>query len=366
MFGQLDGKLQTKIRLIKSGKNIGKKNETTIQQQAELELNSLYQKQLDSGYVLNIEEYKDPMFPMLAHKYQDKRHKVKFDQKSYYASRKLNGIRCFIFMKNGLVTLFESRSGKAFKFFKHLAKDLKGYEYFIDKDTKSKTLILDGELFNKDIPFEILCSLINSDEYIEVVDPKTNKVWTTFDVQFHCYDIIPLNLSPLSFFDRFIDHYSLPQTNSIIRVTNTEVHSEEEMTELAKVWIKEGFEGLMLRQADGFYEFGIRSLFLLKVKFFESEEFKVEDIYLAENDNTKVLFILQNHHNKNKPYSSFVSSLRGSKEFNMKYFQYKNRYIGKWCTVSYQALSSYNVPLFSQVEGFREGIEEDGIFYPLV
>ena len=50
-FGQVGGKETETQTEIKSGKNIGKKNETTKMEQAQLEARSLVKKQLDSGYV---------------------------------------------------------------------------------------------------------------------------------------------------------------------------------------------------------------------------------------------------------------------------------------------------------------------------
>lgn len=362
----------TKNRYVASGKNIGKTNETTIQEQAELEIGYLYQKQLDDGYVENIENYIEPQRPQLAHKYNDKKHTVKWAsykdvgtmEKLYYASRKYNGFRCFIFLKNGKVTKFESRTGKAFKFFNHIANDLIGYKYCIDKDLSEDEVILDGELFNVNIPFEILCSLINSDEYVEVLDPETNKVWSTSDVQFHCYDIIPLTEEPWNFYDRFVDYLGLPSTNNIIRVISEAVESEENMINLAKQWIKEGYEGLMLRYGGAFYEFGKRSIYLLKFKIMEDEEFKIKDIYLAENDNEKVMFTLYNHHTDETEYKLFDCFIKGVKELNLDYYNNKEQYINKWLTVQYQVLSKYKVPLFPVGILVREGIEENGKFKP--
>ena len=50
-FGQVDGKETSVETEIKSGKNIGKKNETSKLEQAQLEMKSLIKKQKDSGYV---------------------------------------------------------------------------------------------------------------------------------------------------------------------------------------------------------------------------------------------------------------------------------------------------------------------------
>ena len=78
--GQQNGKLQIKERIATKGKNIGKSNETTIEQQAQSDLDSIYQKQLDDGYVQNIDDYVEPRRPMLAHKYQDRGKSVDWEK----------------------------------------------------------------------------------------------------------------------------------------------------------------------------------------------------------------------------------------------------------------------------------------------
>ena len=62
-WGYKDQAFQQKIKTITKGKNIGKSNETSVQEQAELELKYLYTKQFDSGYKLNIEDYVQPISP---------------------------------------------------------------------------------------------------------------------------------------------------------------------------------------------------------------------------------------------------------------------------------------------------------------
>ena len=49
-YGQVDGKIQRKQRLTKSGKNLGKSNATTIEEQAKLDLSYLYKAQRDKDY----------------------------------------------------------------------------------------------------------------------------------------------------------------------------------------------------------------------------------------------------------------------------------------------------------------------------
>lgn len=353
-WGYEDGKQQTKSIFVKSGKNIGKKNETSIVEQADLKLTYLYTAQFEDAYFKTKEEYVEPKGPMLAHKYKDKKHTIKWDKNRYFASKKLNGIRCFIHVLNGKVTHFESRSSKNFKYFTHLAEQL---EKVVTNDT---TCIFDGELFNPEIPFEVISTLVNSDDYVEDSGYKTE------DIHFYCYDYIDSKNPDSNFFDRFHDYLALYtiflNTTCFHVVGNIQVKSEQEMIDLANTWISEGHEGLMLRDGEAPYVYSERSIALLKYKVMEQDEFLIKDIYLAENDPTKVQIVCYNHFNPTDPlYNSFdIGSLKGNKEDNIKnYFSKKEELIDKmYLTVDYQTLSKYNVPLFPVGIALRKGYRD--------
>jgi len=53
-FGQVDGKLQETTDVVKSGKNLGKVNETSMEEQALLKAQQLFDKKLKEGYVEDI------------------------------------------------------------------------------------------------------------------------------------------------------------------------------------------------------------------------------------------------------------------------------------------------------------------------
>ena len=347
--GQQNGKLQIKERIVTKGKNIGKSNETTIEQQAQSDLDSIYQKQLDDGYVQNIDDYVEPKRPMLAHKYQDRGKSVDW-KKDNYASTKLDGIRCFIFVdKDGNCT-FESRTGKEFKYFQH-----------IELEVQSKNItnaILDGELYSENISFEKICSLVNSDDYVPEED---------VEIKFYIYDMILNNNLDETFENRYKRYSSIFDTNvenHIISVTQTLVKSEEDMKILAAQFVSENYEGLMLKQGDAKYDFGKRSIALLKYKEMHSAEFKIKDIFVAENDPDRVQIELYiNPENTEETFK--IGTLKGNKEDNYNnYYCNKDNLINKWLTVNYQTLTSYGVPLFPVGIGIREGEVIDGEFIP--
>ena len=347
--GQQGGKLQTKERRVVNGKNKGKSNETTIQQQTELEIGYLYQKQLDDGYVQNIDDYVEPRRPMLAHKYQDRGKSVDWE-KDNYASTKLDGIRCFIFVDEDGNCTFESRTGKEFKYFQH-----------IELEVQSKNItnaILDGELYSENISFEKICSLVNSDDYVPEED---------VEIKFYIYDMILNNNLDETFENRYKRYSGIFDTNienHIISVTQTLVKSEEDMKILAAQFVSENYEGLMLKQGDAKYDFGKRSVALLKYKEMHSAEFKIKDIFVAENDPDRVQIELYiNPENTEETFK--IGTLKGNKEDNYNnYYCNRDNLINKWLTVNYQTLTSYGVPLFPVGIGIREGEVINGEFVP--
>lgn len=77
--GQRGGKIQNTIEEVKKGKNIGKENETTPEQQAELKAESKYKKQLDKGYVESLDNVDEIVYlPMLAHTFDKRKNDIKY------------------------------------------------------------------------------------------------------------------------------------------------------------------------------------------------------------------------------------------------------------------------------------------------
>lgn len=90
--GQVDGKKVSSAPTVCKGKNLGKKNETTNEEQAELEAKAKWQKKKDEGYIENIEAVDGAMDfrfnPMLAKDYANYTDKIAFP---VYSQPKLDG-----------------------------------------------------------------------------------------------------------------------------------------------------------------------------------------------------------------------------------------------------------------------------------
>ena len=355
-------KIQTKTRLAKP-KNIGKANETTGASQALKDIESLITAQKDKGYVENVEDYQEPFKPMLAHKYADRKHTIKWGDENitYYASSKLDGIRCFILVTEQGSISYLSRSGKPIKNMSHITRELitsKWYKEHLKHNNSNSTAVryvLDGELFNNDMPFNEIASLVNRSDYDESIDHL---------IQFHMYDFIDLTNKEQPFPERLESFWKHSNSKtvgkSIYLVEQHPVSSEEALMALFNQHVADGYEGTMLK-SNAPYVFGKRSNSLLKYKEMEFEEFEIIDIKLAENDDTKVQATL-----KAANGSLFdVGTIKGNREeVYQKYYVNRESLIGKWVTVQYQTLSSYGIPMFPVLIDIRDGEVIDGQFTP--
>ena len=125
IYGQLDGKLQETEDLIKSGKNLGKVNETTPEEQAQLKAQQIYEKKLKQGYTPDLELAKtsdnvlDAVNPMLAHPIEKKEKHVSFPA---VAQPKLDGMRCIAIVEDGKCRLY-SRTQKEVNTLPHIVAE---------------------------------------------------------------------------------------------------------------------------------------------------------------------------------------------------------------------------------------------------
>lgn len=175
-FGQVGGAEQIARDLIREGKSAGKKNATTPEQQAALEAEALHRKKIErKGYVQDRAraergetDAEGGIAPMLAHKYAEQSHKIKFP---CYMQPKLDGIRCTSDVQPDGVTLW-SRTRKQILSMPHIARALSA----LPVDT-----LTDGEIYHHDYrdDFEKITELVRPDE------PRQGHEI----VQLHVYDL---------------------------------------------------------------------------------------------------------------------------------------------------------------------------------
>ena len=366
--GYEDGKKINKTRLVKTGKNLGRANETSLEAQAKLELERLYQDKYDKGYKDNKDEVSiskkvdDISKPMLADKYPEKVHKLPLGLKSIALQPKVDGLRCFIEKMPDESIRFSSRSGKIFTPIPFLTTWAR-YALKVGD-------IFDGELYIPGKPLQEIMSIVSPTKNIKTELLKT--------VQFFWYDYIPKGQEDKSFKERFIDSTIVARHGAYKLET---ILFEEDSVDLPSgitvegtqseylidifdpifdSFIEEGYEGMMIRDITSQYYFGRRSVSLLKYKKMQTEEFQIVDILESDNDEApRFVCDLRNG-------NEVTVRLKGDKEENLKYLNNKETYIGKWLTIKYQIKTVTGSLQFPVGVAIREGEVIDGEFVPSI
>jgi len=172
--GYTDGIKTTSEWTCCSGKNIGKKNETTPNEQAMAEAKAMWTKRVELGNFENINDIDNEVYfsPMLAHKWEDRKDKVKYP---VFSQPKLDGIRCIV-RADGMW----SRNGKRIISAPHIFESMK---HLFDKNPD---LIFDGELYADKFAndFNAICSLVKKTK------PTANDLKKSAEsIQYHIYDL---------------------------------------------------------------------------------------------------------------------------------------------------------------------------------
>lgn len=329
--GLVGGKLTENKPTIVTGKNTGKANETSDEEQAYKEAKSKWDKKVEKGYhedINDIDNESAYVEPMLAHKYNDRKDKVVFP---VILQRKYNGGR-LVASKGGCYT----RNGKKYESCPHISELLKP---LFDKHPK---WVVDGEIYTHDKPFEKIMSLVRKTKPTKEDLEESKKV-----IQFHIYDGV-VDDKTLGYIDRFELIKSeiqklVGKTKSLAFVESVVGNSHEDIENYHNQFVKEGFEGIMIRIADSPYE-NKRSVNLLKFKKFIDAEFEIVDIVEGLGNRSGMAGAIMI---KTKDGKVFNSGIKGGEDYYRELLKNKKKLIGKLATIRYQNLSDKEkVPIF--------------------
>lgn len=316
-YGQKDGKMQVNRVDVPTGKNIGKSNETTAEEQCLSEAESKWTKQRDrKGYTEEIPKSK-PFRPMLAQPYEKAKDKI--DRRGYFVQPKLDGIRCFARIDNmGDVTLL-SRTNKRFFGLEHIAADLASYV--------GKTL--DGELYSDKLDFQKITSLVRKEKNVSD---------QSLLIQYRIYDYVSD--------DDFKDRYSwlnnnLVHTPNVRTVPTFQVKNDEYVQYLEK-FLTMGYEGLMIRNTKGSYQVNRRSPNLIKVKKFIDEEYEIVGWKTGKGKHKDVPTFRM----RTKDGKEFEATPEGSMEYRKELLDDAVNIVGKMGTVRFFEYTNDGIPRF--------------------
>jgi len=200
----------------------------------------------------------------LANSYDKQKGKVNFDTQTWFASHKLDGVRCLAMVDENGQCNFYSRQGKTFDTLDTLRKEIESLEL--------TNVVFDGEV-----------CIVNDngiEDFQGIMKEIKRKDHTIKNPKYKIFDYLTLEE-----FDTQTSTRNLslrlstcvkPKLNCVEMLEQWKVESDEHFQELAELATKNNWEGLILRK-DCEYK-GKRSNDLLKVKKFFDEEYVVKSI----------------------------------------------------------------------------------------
>ena len=327
--GQINGKLVEHIVLVTEGKNIGKKNETTIEKQAELEATREWTKKKKQGYhTINTESHSSLLKPMLAQEYKQN---AKFP---VWVQPKLDGVRCLIYLKDGNI-VFQSRQNTIYDPFMHLVPELTTILNKMPPNT-----ILDGELYTHGLGFETIVSMVRR---AKTKHPDLLKLKYTI------YDFFIKGDNTLLYEERLKTLKSVFDNNDNVELIETRIVNDiHTLNNMLDFYIAQNYEGIMIRN-NGIYKEGNRSKDLLKYKKFMDGEFEVIGHHMSKFGIPVPIFECKCANDK-----SFSVMMKEDLENKNKRMNNITEFYGKMLTVKYQELTSDGIPRFPVGISFRD------------
>jgi DNA ligase-1 len=368
--GQVGGKPTQHREPVTVGKNIGRSNETTPYQQAESQAQSDWEGKRDDGYkalselgitvipgqndrgsaLLNILLEKLPKFntdangqvkPMLAPSKPFTKGKAKYPA---LLEPKFDGVRVTLVINGPDDLTFLSRSGKPYTTLAHLISVVR--DAVLQSHIDAFPFILDGEIYYHGWTLE---------EINEAV--KKYRPGVTEQLEFYVYDL-PLHNGMQTQRSLLVDEVVFRINHPKVRYHKPiQVTSDEEVIKYHDGWVKDGYEGAMLKNPNGLYEPGQRSKFWNKVKMFDDTEFEVVGHTLGQRGVEDLMFVCKSPRAIPDYDPTFEVKLSGSRESKQRiYDEYvvPGKHIGRMFTVKHFDYTKYGIPYIPTGKTLRE------------
>lgn len=373
-FGKVGGKVQTKITECEP-KNVGRANETTGEQQAIAEAISKWEKQVRLGYRESTSELEteDQLSPMLA---QDAIKRSKNIIYPCYAQPKLDGLRCLVTFDDEGQPVFNSRGNKVYPIKGKIVDEI------IELHKATGFNMFDGEVYLHGLSLQKIVSLAKKWRTKEDIEAEVNKEYLTEvkkwkkdpskyeepqpnlnkyggfcsdDLEFHIFDIPSkgkvwdsgngyegswnYNDHPC----RYADLMNTDSLSSSLRLTKIKIvhgsfmEDEDQTKDSIGIYMQRGYEGAIIRNFKGLYEFGQRSTDLQKWKIFQDSEAKVTG-YTIDKNKEAVLECIE------KDGTTFKCKMKGT--FLDRNEDAAKKIVDNFINFSFQARTDDGVPQF--------------------
>lgn len=341
----------------------------TVSEQARLEYNSHLKKYTDKGYKLlpssikinnavAVEAFVEEHLGngvtdsngfkkhMLA-KQADKVATSVFDKiKYWYGSRKIDGVRCSFYWKDGEVRT-ASRGGGDYNastsFMRHNPKLIQFFEEHPD-------IVLDGELYKHGKSLQQISGAARLEKdtagmdwleyYIYDVMDSTKTFEERLDILHDITDELNLGFNPEREWDDGELKFQIVPQETVVGWANIQ--------KLHDKYVGEGFEGIVIRDPSKVYNFGGRTNAMIKVKMYKDAEFEIVG-YSEGLRPEDMVFVC-----KTKEGKEFEAKPMGPRELKWEYLDRMDEIIGKMATVKYFYLSDEGCPLQPVLKCIRD------------
>jgi DNA ligase-1 len=363
--GQLGGKRTNQPDVIVD-RGLATRN---LWEQVELRFNHLVKEKKDKGYrevEKDPEEYSETKLneilggvitsqdgipkPMLA-KQLDKVTNLKILDKEWYASRKIDGLRCLIYM--GTDGELHTASRGAMNYDSAMVEILT-HPTLIKLFKDNPGLILDGEAYHHFWTLQQLNSVA-----------RTQKTAKDLDVlQFYWYDIVDTNSTfdeRWAFMNDIKDQLNLtfePEREfklgelRIQFVPQQLISGYDNMMKLHNEFVSEGWEGVVIRDPDKVYRPNGRTNDMIKIKKYRDDTFKVVDYELGLRGSEDMVFIMELPDGR-----TFKAKPLGDRSQKEEYVEnFDSLYKGHIGECKFFYYSDDGIPLQPAMRGFRDDL----------
>ena len=357
-WGRIGGTLQTDSNTFTSGKNIGKANATTPEQQCMAEAMVKVRKKMEKGYVVVSGALDAPVVttsdltitkPMKANDLHDHQKKIAtWDTVGY--QWKLNGNRCKIDIDTGKMY---SSSRKEITHLPEIGQRVATACQSLLFRSNYPYKFVDGELYCHGMSFNAIQTLVrrvSGDTKIkkgdEIDTPEKFKEYKD-RLQFYMFDIE----SPENSEDRIKLLDGIVPNEKLV-VVPTYWDKASKFDEYLQKFIALGYEGVMLRLKGYPYE-SKRSLGIFKWKAFIDAEFKVVGFSPEKFDPNKLGAVILEL--DSDPNETFEATPKKTDAWKADVWANQKEYIGQWAKVKYQNRDDKsNKPIFPVMLDFRD------------
>ena len=365
--GQFEGKMTKQPEIIVDR---GKATRN-IHEQVELQFNALVKGYKDKGYIElknEIDNYSSEELyklfgdapagtngvvkPMLA-KQADKVTKTDIFNKKWIASRKIDGLRCIIYLGDDGKLHTSSRGATNYD---SAMFEILTHPSLIKLFKNNKGLMLDGECYHHGYTLQQINSIA-----------RTQKVAKDLEIlQFYWYDIVDLNTT---FKNRLVRMNSIAtelkeygseigwEPDRIFKdnelriqfVPQIEVSGWDNMMKLHNEYVSEGWEGLVIRDPERPYKPNGRTNDMIKIKQYQSEEFLIVGYELGLRGSEDMVFVLETSDG-----IKFKAKPHGDREQKQWYVDnFEQECLNRYAITKFFYLSDDKVPLQPSVAAIR-------------